>query len=889
MDELFNFSSHSSDDFDDPIEMYKKGYRAGKRINGPLDYQSEIIMEYFSNQLNRPDVAIELPTGSGKTLVGLIIGEYRRRKKGERVVFVCTNNLLVDQVCTQAIEKYGIRVLKFTGTQRDYSTSDMHAFLRNEVIAVTNYSSVFNNNSFFSEVDTFIFDDIHGADNYIASPWTFTINRFLDDSTEQVNVVYDQIMELLSTTESSSEIKKFLFDDPEGENLVNSVPLFELQKIWNKISEIIESNRNSLKDSKYAWSNIKEHLESCNLFYDKNSIIIKPLYSPTLTFEHIRQTKQRIYLSATFGHTEQTSRIMGIPNKIDHIKLDSNREPTGGRHYLLFPIINNQDENQIKQYAELLATVIPIKTKAVILTKNNKDRDLFNTILPDSFNKFDTSQIQDFYNSEDGIIVLSNRYDGLDFEEDRAHLLVLSDIALATNLQERFLFSRINAQSLYREQIQTRIIQAIGRASRSEQDYSVVVILGPDLQNQLQSHNKISPLPKMIQAEINTGIQLSSNIENSADPSVSLSTIINLLTSRNKVAIEKTEKQINEELSLLSNDKIQPDYLGKFKESAKYELKYNYALWNNNYNEAFDNAEKVVYTLSGGMELSGYRSFWLYLAAYAAYEIFQKTQDPIDKRKCIRCIKEMHSASRYTPWFGKVTVPEFSELMNTNTSNFLNDSLSLLFENIEAYLFSGNLKKTKLKYRKNVTKTLEKLKVESNSESNEKNGKIFEQGFQELGTLLGYRAHNTDKDSGPDPWWFITDTKVVVSECKILKNPISTNYVRQAAGHKEWLKKNNIKGIDKDTDIITVLISNQTELESDAQTFADNIYYLNQDDLYKFALKATNIMADLISDLSERGNILWRDHAKKALEEADVTPSDLLNLIKKEKLSELSS
>lgn len=48
-------------------------------------------------------------------------------------------------------------------------------------------------------------------------------------------------------------------------------------------------------------------------------------------------------------------------------------------------------------------------------------------------------------------------------------------------------------------------------------------------------------------------------------------------------------------------------------------------------------------------------------------------------------------------------------------------------------------------------------------------------------------------------------------------------------------------------------------------------------------------MADLISDLSERGNILWRDHAKKALEEADVTPSDLLNLIKKEKLSELSS
>ncbi|MCZ2766920.1 DEAD/DEAH box helicase family protein [Lacticaseibacillus paracasei] len=845
----------------------------------------------FSKHLDRRDVAIELPTGSGKTLVGLIIGEYRRRKRGEQVVFVCTNNILVDQVCTQAIKKYGIRVLKFTGTQSEYSTSDMHVFLRNEAIAVTNYSSVFNNNSFFSDVDTFIFDDIHGADNYIASPWTFTINRFLDGegSNEQVNVVYDQIMDLLSTTESSPEIKKSLVDDPEVENSVNSVSLFELQKFWNAISEIVESNRDLIKDSKYAWSNIKEHLGACNLFYDKKSITIKPLYSPTLTLENIRQTKQRIYLSATFGHTEQTSRTIGVSDKIDYIKLDSNREPTGGRHYLLFPIINNQNENQIEKYANLLTEVIPIKTKAVILTKNNRDRDLFNALLPNSFKKFDISRIQDFYNSEDGIIVLSNRYDGLDFEEDLSHLLVLSDIALATNLQERFLSSRINARILYIEQIQTRIIQAIGRASRSEQDYSVVIILGTDLQNQLQSHNKVSPFPKMIQAEINTGIQLSSNIENSDNPSVNLSKVIESLTSRNKTAIEKVEKQINEELSLLNDDKNQPDYLEKLNRSAKYELKCNYDLWNNNYDEAFVNAEKAVHELSDDIKLLGYRAFWLYLAAYSAYEIFQKTQDPIDKKKCIRCIAEMHSASQYTPWFGKVIVPEFSESTNANESNFLDDSLSLLFENIETSLFSGNLKKTKLKYRKDVTKTLEKLKVEPDSKSNGKNGKIFEQGFQELGRLLGYRSENTVQDSAPDPWWFIDDTKVVVSECKIITEHIPTKYVRQAAGHKEWLMKNNIPGIGKDTSIITVFISNQTKLKSDARTFADNIYYLNQDALYKFAVSATNTMAELITELSERNDISWRDYAKRKMVEKNVTPSDLLKLIEKEKLSELPS
>ncbi|RNE32565.1 hypothetical protein [Lacticaseibacillus paracasei] len=344
----------------------------------------------------------------------------------------------------------------------------------------------------------------------------------------------------------------------------------------------------------------------------------------------------------------------------------------------------------------------------------------------------------------------------------------------------------------------------------------------------------------MIQAEINTGIQLSSNIENSDNPSVNLSKVIESLTSRNKTAIEKVEKQINEELSLLNDDKNQPDYLEKLNRSAKYELKCNYDLWNNNYDEAFVNAEKAVHELSDDIKLLGYRAFWLYLAAYSAYEIFQKTQDPIDKKKCIRCIAEMHSASQYTPWFGKVIVPEFSESTNANESNFLDDSLSLLFENIETSLFSGNLKKTKLKYRKDVTKTLEKLKVEPDSKSNGKNGKIFEQGFQELGRLLGYRSENTVQDSAPDPWWFIDDTKVVVSECKIITEHIPTKYVRQAAGHKEWLMKNNIPGIGKDTSIITVFISNQTKLKSDARTFADNIYYLNQDALYKFAVSATN-------------------------------------------------
>jgi hypothetical protein len=42
-------------------------------------HQEKTLDSYFANYLQAKDVAIEPPTGTGKTLVGLLIAEYRRR------------------------------------------------------------------------------------------------------------------------------------------------------------------------------------------------------------------------------------------------------------------------------------------------------------------------------------------------------------------------------------------------------------------------------------------------------------------------------------------------------------------------------------------------------------------------------------------------------------------------------------------------------------------------------------------------------------------------------------------------------------------------------------------------------------------------------------------
>src|SRR5580658_6114559 len=87
-----------------------------RRKNPSLyDHQGQMLRTYTATALDVPDVALQLPTGSGKTLVGLLLAEWRRRRYQERVVFLCPTNQLVNQVVEEANGKYGLSVQAFTG------------------------------------------------------------------------------------------------------------------------------------------------------------------------------------------------------------------------------------------------------------------------------------------------------------------------------------------------------------------------------------------------------------------------------------------------------------------------------------------------------------------------------------------------------------------------------------------------------------------------------------------------------------------------------------------------------------------------------------------------------------------------------------------------------
>ena len=96
--------------YDDPESLFRD--RRNRTVQGPLSHQSDILRRYQKEAFEKPNVALELPTGSGKTLVGLLIAEFRRVTKSERVLYLCPTKQLVLQVCEQSERKYGITAVK---------------------------------------------------------------------------------------------------------------------------------------------------------------------------------------------------------------------------------------------------------------------------------------------------------------------------------------------------------------------------------------------------------------------------------------------------------------------------------------------------------------------------------------------------------------------------------------------------------------------------------------------------------------------------------------------------------------------------------------------------------------------------------------------------------
>jgi len=804
-----------------------------KSVDGLLSHQDNMISEYLEKYYNEKDVALELPTGSGKTLVGLLIGEYRRRKEHKKVVYLCPTKQLVNQVVEQSKDKYGIKTTSFTGRIKEYSPMDKSTYVANESIAVTTYSSFFNHNTFFKDADILIFDDAHSADSYISQFWSIIIEREHDKN------LYMDIANILKKIINDIEYERMIngYTNNADREWVDKIPMNDFNSISEEI--VLRLKEEELEYANdVAFKNIGDYMHACNMFISASTIIIKPLISPTQTFRPFFNVTQRIYMSATLGESGELERIIGVDN-IKRIGIPRGWDKQGfGRRFFIFPDAKFSKGETEKFIIELMKR----EKRSVVLVPSENYAKNYEKLITDNTNlkiyrnaDFAITK-QNFVEDNGCVAILANRFDGIDFAKDECRLLFIDGVPTAVNLQERFFSYRMATSILFNERVRTRLTQAIGRCNRGMVDYATVCIIGTELERELVTEKKREYFHPELQAEIQFGYDASRELDNIDDA-----------IENHEIFIkhdEEWEEQENEILDIRNKKsrKINPSF-ENLKNSASFEVKYQYAIWDKDYGKALKMVNKIISLLDDEEILKGYRGYWSYIAASIYIINGERSKAKELQYKALACTKGI-------TWLSNL----LSKLDENNINNYEYKNESLLncqIENIEKKLLEFLPGQKKFN---NFASTM--MKELRNGGTN------FEHGIEMLGQLLGFVSKNIKKNGSPDTYWILPSKICLISECKIKEKseiPISISDIREAKTHKEWLVENKI--ITENTITYTVFISNSVYLNKDAKSISKDIFYINYDKIVKFAEETISNIKEIFLELSGEGNVIWREHA----------------------------
>jgi len=869
----FKKTSQSSTSAENIAALYRD-YK-NRKIPGPLSHQVDIWRKYEEKEtIDYPNVALQLPTGSGKGLIGLGIGEWRRRKNKERVIYLCPTRQLVNQLVEQSINKYGIKVNSFTGTQAEYSAKIKLEYISAESIAVTTYSSLFNINSFFKDLNQphiIILDDAHSADNYIAKYWSLLIDKEKHKTLFEIFVI--AIKEVISPNHYSRLLNGRSFINADSQ-WVEKIPTPSLSPILSELVAILDENTKD-NDLRYGWLVLRDHLFACHVYLSSTTILIRPNIPPTMTHRPFANAKQRIYMSATLGEGGELERLTGI-EKIKRIHLDGWDQQGIGRRLFFFPECSIDQKSSIKLAVDMTQKV----SRSLVLVPDDRVITQFKANIPkeSKYKIFNVEEIEaskhPFISNDKAIAIVANRYDGIDLVDEECRLLIVNGLQRSTNLQERFLTVRMSANIIFIDRIITRIIQAVGRCTRNDTDYAAVVILGDELNNWLQNPERRALFHPEIGAEIEYGIEQSKDIPYNEF----LENLDFFLDNKEDWSeLDEGEKDIISRRDSLNKKPLEG--VPKLSDSVTHEIRYQYALWNEEFDEAVAEGRTVSTKLSGN-DVQGYRAWWYYLtgsAAWLASTKGMKSMESIARDSFSRAA----SATKGITWLNDLTRLNSQEF----TADQLDDSrLAILIEGLEAKLISFGIVNDN-KFEEEIRVITEKL-----SKTGEQESTIFEDGHKRLGSLLGYESDNVETTAAPDPFWILNDNFCIVFEDHSPQNPqtssIGANKVRQAESHPTWIKE-TISSLRTSAEIVSVMISSCKTIDNDAKTFALEAYYWNLEEFQDWAKEAISVIRILRRSFSGEADLGWRERAMQTYKDKGLDPSSFVKMLKTKKLRDL--
>lgn len=723
----------------DPNKIFKGLTLRGsiENIWGP---QESALRKWHEQYRSCPDNILEMNTGGGKTLVGLLMAQSLMHETNGHVLYLCPNNQLIEQTVKKAAE-CGIKV----ASRYKANWNEQMLFESSQAICITNYHTVFNGLSIFrnNNIDAIIFDDAHVAENILRSQ--FTLEIFYESD------LYKKILTILRPNFANSCMLPNFEDASQGDwNSLVFVPMYLVNKHAQALRKcIVDNDIESDSHNKYVWEHIKNNLHCCCFFISGKSIEITPSIIPLHSTPFFGPDIRRIYLTATIPTKASFLRTFGVSNP----NIISPSGKSGDAQRLFIILTSDDDEKQKEETLKLIEN-----RKSCVISPSTKRAEEW--VPPATIYSADSGhvEIERFAKSTDNeMLALVAKYDGVDLPGKACQLLILDRLPLGESHFDKFIDRSLQVGTLRSSHTAIKIVQAIGRIFRSNTDHGVVIIRGTELRGWLTTPRNHKLLPPLLQKQINLGMSLNEQV---LQGKTEYSQLVDAILSGDEDWDELYRTYIDEYKALEPDDDVSwyNDLLVSEREAYS-------KLWDGQFGEAAD-----------------------------IYSSLVEKADKYDKRL----------GAWYLHWLGLTLMNNGkSDLAFVNFAKAANVRVELGRPQIKRdkifkpdVEISSSFQSVKLSHiyktkRVKVHKVLSE--IESNLAYGPSTGKA-EEAVKQLGLVLGLDAKRPDKESGtgPDVIWTATGEPFGVSfELKTNKNKdgeYSKNDIKDCHDHHVHLE-----------------------------------------------------------------------------------------------------
>lgn len=267
---------------------------------------------------------------------------------------------------------------------------------------------------------------------------------------------------------------------------IQEVPFWAWQDKHDQVLAILHP-LSKQDDLRFKWPLVVDSLPFCTAVFTSSAIEIQAPIHPTDLLTGFHEAKRRVYLTATLADDSVLVRHFGAaPESVAQPIFPSSAGDIGDR-MILVPqnLCPKATEDDVRAYVARLA----VDRNVVVIVPSRARAEWWEPVTKLVLNKDNIHEGVERLRKDPalGLVVFINRYDGIDLPGDACRVLVLDGLPEALDGMERLEEAQLKgSNSMLARQIQ-RLEQGMGRATRSNEDHAVVLLLGTRLTQRLNS------------------------------------------------------------------------------------------------------------------------------------------------------------------------------------------------------------------------------------------------------------------------------------------------------------------------------------------------------------------------------------------------------------------